>query len=256
MLERALPRDGAGPIVLYEAMRYCVLSGGKRFRPLLCLGASEAVGAPTRQALPTACAIELIHTYSLVHDDLPAMDNADERRGQPTCHRKFGEGNAILVGDALLTLAFELLGRNGTPNSLEIVRTIGQACGTGGLIGGQVLDLQVISQPRIATERALKEIAERKTAALIASSVVAGALAGGGRGLQLKRLQRFGQGIGLAFQLIDDVHDGEGLAQALGAEAAGAEARRLIARALQDVEPFGKRAELLRHLAEWLSSTV
>ena len=254
-LHRALPKAAASPQVVHEAMRYCVFSGGKRFRPLLCLGACEAVGAAPRQALPVACAIELIHTYSLVHDDLPAMDNADERRGQPTCHRKFGEGNAILVGDALLTLAFELLGRNGTSHSLAIVRMIGRSCGTVGLIGGQILDLQAISQPRGSTERTLRDIAQRKTAALITSSVVAGGLAGGAGQSALKRLQRYGQGIGLAFQLIDDVHDHEGLAQAMGADEARAEAHRLIARAVSALEPFGKRAGTLRELAAWLETT-
>src|SRR3989338_7693495 len=136
-LERILPSAQHPPAVIHDAMRYCVFSGGKRFRPLLSLGACEAVGAPARRALPVACAVELIHSYSLVHDDLPAMDNADERRGQASCHRKYGEGNAILVGDALLTLAFECLSRNGMPNALAIIRTIGLASGTTGLIGGQ-----------------------------------------------------------------------------------------------------------------------
>lgn len=255
-LQRVLPKAAASPQVIHEAMRYCVFSGGKRFRPLVCLGACEAVGAPVRRALPVACALELIHTYSLVHDDLPAMDNADERRGQPTCHRKFGEGNAILVGDALLTLAFELLGRNGTPNSLAVIRTVAHSCGTVGLIGGQILDLQVISQAHGSTERALRDIAQRKTAALITASVVAGGLAGGATGATLKPLQRYGQGIGVAFQLIDDVHDREGLAQALGADKARAEAHRLIARAVDTLAPFGKRAEVLRQLATWLLATA
>ncbi len=255
-LERVLPRPTDGPAVIAEAMRYCVLSSGKRFRPLVCLGACEAVGAPARQALPAACAIELIHTYSLVHDDLPAMDNADERRGQPTCHRKFGEGNAILVGDALLTLAFQLLGRNGLPHALPIIQVIGQACGTSGLIGGQVLDLQAISQPHSATERALRDIAQRKTAALITASVVAGALAGGASAAHVKPLQRYGQALGLAFQLIDDLHDREGLAQAMGTTAAQEEARRLIGRAVASLAPFGARAGTLRQLAEWLAATA
>ena len=254
-LARALPKAAQVPQVIHEAMRYCVGSGGKRFRPLLCLGACEAVGSSTRKALSVACALEMVHTYSLVHDDLPAMDNADERRGQPTCHRKFGEGNAILVGDALLTLAFERLSRNGTLNSLAIIRTIGEACGTVGLIGGQVLDLQAISQPRTATERVLRDIAQRKTAALITASVVAGALAGGVASRQLKPLQRYGQDIGLAFQLLDDVHDGDGLAQAVGSDATRSEAARLIARAVDALEPLGKRAGLLRQLAAWLAST-
>ena len=271
-LDRALPKAAAPPQVIHEGMRYCVLSGGKRFRPLLCLAACEAVGSPMRRALTVACALECIHAYSLVHDDLPAMDNADQRRGQPTCHRKFGEGNAILVGDALLTLAFDLLGRDGTPHALSIIRLLGRSCGTLGLIGGQVLDLQAISQPRLATERALRDIAQRKTAALITASVGAGALAGlpaapnrqmkgaaqagGTAAVQLSRLSRYGSDVGLAFQLVDDVHDGEGLAQAMGADQARAEARRLIARAMQGLEPFGKRADLLRQLAAWLASTA
>ena len=254
-LERALPRASQVPQIIHEAMRYCVLSGGKRFRPLLCVGACEAVGAPARQALSVACAIELVHAYSLVHDDLPAMDNADERRGQLTCHRKFGEGNAILVGDALLTRAFELFGRAGTPNALAIVRAVSQACGTDGLIGGQVLDLQVISQPRAVTEQALRTIAERKTAALMTASVVSGALAGGASASQLARLKRYGQAMGLAFQLVDDVHDQDGLAQAMGSEQAVNEARRLIARAVDGLAPFGARAAVLRQLAAWLAST-
>ncbi len=255
-LDRALPKAAAPPQVIHEGMRYCVLSGGKRFRPLLCLAACEAVGSPMRRALAAACALECIHTYSLVHDDLPAMDNADQRRGQPTCHRKFGEGNAILVGDALLTLAFDLLGRDGTPHSLAIIRLLGRSCGTIGLIGGQVLDLQAISQPRLATERALRDIAQRKTAALITASVVAGALVGGAEAVQLSRLSRYGSDVGLAFQLLDDVHDGEGLAQAMGADQARTEAQRLIARAMNGLEPLGKRADLLRQLAAWLAATA
>ncbi len=254
-LERFLPSAAQSPRVVHEAMRYCVFSGGKRFRPLLVLGACRAVGANPRQALSAACAIECIHTYSLVHDDLPAMDNADQRRGMPTCHRKFGEGNAILVGDALLTLGFDLLSRNGTPNALAIIRTLGQTCGTVGLIGGQVLDLQMISHSHTATERILREIAERKTAALITASVVSGALAGNATAGQLKPLERFGQELGLAFQLIDDVHDEEGLATAMGAVAAQAEARRLVERAVKRLEPFGRRADVLRELAAGLAAT-
>jgi geranylgeranyl pyrophosphate synthase len=254
-LARLLPAATRSPSVVHEAMRYCVFSGGKRFRPLLCLGGCEAAGGAAGQALSAACAIELLHTYSLVHDDLPAMDNADERRGKPSCHRRFGEGTAILVGDALLTLAFETLSRDGMPNAMAVIRLLGRACGTGGLIGGQALDLQAVSQPGGPTERALTEIARRKTAALITASVIAGALAGGGGPSSVKRLARYGQGIGLAFQLLDDVHDREGLAQAMGDEAARAQSQRLIARAVAHLEPFGTRADTLRQLAAWLAST-
>ena len=254
-LGRALPSAQQPPAIIHEAMRYCVLSGGKRFRPLLAFGACEAAGAPARRALPVACAVELIHSYSLVHDDLPAMDNADERRGQPSCHRKYGESNAILSGDALLTLAFELLSRNGMPNALAVIRTIGLASGTMGLIGGQGLDLQAISRPHTATEQTLLGIAEQKTAALITASVVAGALAGGASASTVKRLGRYGRDVGLAFQLIDDVHDREGLANAMGPDAARARAQRLIAGAVSSLTLFGKRGDTLRQLAGWLAST-
>ncbi|MGH2668163.1 MAG: polyprenyl synthetase family protein [bacterium] len=265
-LDRLLPGGGRGAAGrIREAMRYCVLSGGKRFRPLLCLGGCDAVGAPARRALPAACAIELMHTYSLVHDDLPAMDDAATRRGRPSCHRKFGEGNAILVGDALLTFAFEFLGRQGTPHALRIINTLGRACGTVGLIGGQALDLEAL-RSQTASAAALREIARRKTAALIAASVTAGALAGlppealakggGADTASLKRLRRYGQDIGLAFQLVDDAHDHDGLARSLGADAAKREAHRLIGRALETLAPFGRRADTLRELAVMLASTV
>ncbi len=248
------PREGT-PRVLHEAMRYCVLNGGKRFRPLVCLGGCEAVGGQVRQALPVACAVELIHSYSLVHDDLPAMDDADQRRGQPSCHRRFGEGAAILVGDALLTRAFEVLSANGTPNTLAILRTIGQASGTTGLIGGQVLDLRLEPRRRKSETRHLEDIARRKTAALITASVVAGGLAGGGRQRALNALRRFGERLGLAFQLKDDLHDGDGLVRAVGREAVEARARRLIDQATQELNPFGQRADVLRALAQWLART-
>ncbi len=255
-LVRFLQCPEGSPPVLEEAMRYCVLGGGKRFRPLLCVGACEAVGGPWRRAVSIACALELIHTYSLVHDDLPAMDNADERRGKPSCHRQYGEGNAILVGDALLTLAFEVLGRNGIPNALAVIRVIGKACGTAGLIGGQVLDLQAIGRTHPATVQTLQDIAQRKTSALLTAGVVAGALAGGATPAQVRGLERYGRDLGLAFQLIDDLHDGEGMAQVMGRPSARTEAERLIARAAKTLEPFGGRAAVLRDLAGWLASTI
>jgi len=254
-LNRILTPDNGAPSILYEAMRYCVLSGGKRFRPLLCLAACEASGSAARKALPVACAVELIHTYSLVHDDLPAMDNADMRRGNPSCHRRYGEANAILVGDALLTLSLEILSRNGIPNSLAIIQTITRAAGTTGLIGGQVLDLQRLSQSRGKMVESLTETAQKKTAALIIASVVSGALAGGASSPQLARLRKFAQNTGLAFQLIDDVHDAEGLAQAMGVDEARLLADQLIDRAVKILKPFGSRAKNLQFLAEWLAST-
>ncbi len=251
-LARALPRATTVPRTVHAAMRYCVLSGGKRFRPLLCLGACEAVGAPVRQALPVAVAIELIHTYSLVHDDLPAMDNATLRRGSPTCHQQFGEGTAILVGDALLTRAFQWLGRNGIPNAQAVFRTLSRACGTDGLIGGQALDLRCKVQGVRCKVQALEEVARRKTAALITASVVTGALAAGASAGQRARLTRYGRAIGLAFQLVDDVQDGDGLATVLGPAAVQAQAQRLIAQAVKTLAPFGARAQTLQQLADQL----
>ena len=254
-LERLLRAAGRSPAALHEAMRYCVLSGGKRFRPLLVLGACEASGKPAYRAMAAACAVELIHTYSLVHDDLPAMDNADTRRGRPSCHRQFGEANAVLAGDALLTLAFDILARGHTPGALAVLRVLSRASGTDGLIGGQVLDLEAAREVVPATAAQLTEIARRKTGALIAASVEAGALAGGAAATQRQRLRRYGRNVGLAFQLFDDVHDEEGLARALGPEAAREQGRRLIRRAVGALEPFGSRAETLQQLAEWLGRT-
>ncbi len=254
-LQQVLTTLTVGPQRLHEAIQYCVFPGGKRFRPLLCLAGARAGGGQPRHALPVACALELIHTYSLVHDDLPAMDNAQERRGRPACHRQFGEGHAVLIGDALLTAAFELLSRFESPNSLRIVRTISAACGTQGLIGGQVLDLEIASRPQIAGEPALREIAQRKTGALIMASVVAGGLAAGGTPSQITRLRRYGEAIGLAFQLIDDVHDQDGLARVMGIDAAQAAAHRLITDGVRLLKPFGAHADWLQELARGLMST-
>ncbi|MBI2885217.1 MAG: polyprenyl synthetase family protein [Candidatus Omnitrophica bacterium] len=264
LAEALKPRDGA-PVMLYEAMAYCVSGGGKRFRPLLCLGGSLAVGGSPAQTLPVACAIELIHTYSLVHDDLPAMDNADERRGRPACHKRFGEAEAILVGDALLTRSFELLASSRLPNAPAVLRALGRASGTEGLIGGQVLDLahsrqhtparRIVLAPGRAAHRAKKieEIAKRKTGALIRASVVAGGLAGGADRAALNRLSRYGERLGLAFQLVDDLHDRDGAVAVVGEQRVRQRAERCIAQAMQQVEPWGRRAWLLTALAEWLT---
>jgi geranylgeranyl diphosphate synthase type II len=266
LIDRALAKSlkpvAGSPRILSEAMWYCVASGGKRFRPLLCLGACEASGGDVRQALPAACAIELIHTYSLVHDDLPAMDNADERRGRPSCHRQFGEATAILVGDALLTRAFELLSSNGVPNTLAILRTLGQASGTTGLIGGQVLDLQVHGQqaqsighsPQSIAKK-FEEIARRKTAALITASVVVGGLSGGASPNALVWLRRYGRNLGLAFQLMDDLQDQDGLVKMHGPDAVHQRAILLIDHAKDALVPFKTRGWMLRELADWLANS-
>lgn len=256
-LTRALPHSSRTPSVIHKAMRYCVFSGGKRFRPLLCLGGCEAVGGDIAQALDVACAVECIHTYSLVHDDLPAMDDAAVRRGRPSCHRAFGEATAILVGDALLTLAFAQLARNGTSNALAIIRTLSEASGTAGLVGGQVLDLAMTSRQKHRNTAPgaaqLRAIARRKTGALMTASVVSGGLAGEGHPEAIRRLSRYGQQVGLAFQLLDDAQDHDGLATRLGMNETRQEAGRLLRGALRSLAPFGQRGKTLRHLAEWLA---
>ena len=236
-------------------MRYCVLSAGKRFRPLLCIGGCEAAGGTGKRALPVACAVELVHAYSLVHDDLPAMDNADQRRGRPSCHRRFGEANAILVGDALLTRAFELLGDPALANAVPILRELGRSAGATGLVGGQVLDLEFGVRGSGFAIRRLEEIARKKTAALITASVVSGGLAAGAQASPLRSLRRYGAAIGLAFQMIDDVHDRDGLARSIPPERVRQRALRLIDAAKRAVRPFGIRAATLLELADWLAST-
>ena len=255
-LQRVVARVAESPAPLGEAMRDCLWPGGKRFRPLLCLGAAHAVGGSPRRAVAVAAALELLHTYSLVHDDLPAMDNADRRRGKPSCHRRFGQGSAILVGDALLTLAMDTLSCSRLPRALEMLRVITRACGADGLIGGQVLDLQLLRRPRPATENTLRAIAQRKTAALITASVEAGALAGNASREDIKRLQRYGSGVGLAFQIIDDLHDHDGLAQVMGERQVRSEVERLVAAAMRALDPFGSKADGLRELAARLASSA
>jgi len=255
-LRCALRLPAGTPPVLDEAMRYCVFSEGKRFRPLLCIGAAEAVGGSASQALGVACAVELMHTYSLVHDDLPAMDDADQRRGRPSCHRRFDEATAILAGDALLTRAFEWLSRPGIVNALAILRELGRAAGTAGLVGGQALDLEFGVRSSEFGVNELEEIARRKTAALITVSVVCGGLAAGGGPAAIHALRRYGESVGLAFQLIDDLHDRDGLAGLSPAETVRRKALGLIDEARRSVRPFGARARTLLDLAAWLASTV
>ena len=254
-LRRALRLPAGSPAVLEQAMRYCVLSAGKRFRPLLCIGGCEAAGGTGKRALPVACAVELVHAYSLVHDDLPAMDNADRRRGRPSCHRRFGEANAILVGDALLTRAFELLGSPTLANAVPILRVLGRSAGATGLVGGQVLDLECGLGPSAGGLKKLEEIARKKTAALITASVVSGGLAAGAHASTLRSLRRYGAAIGLAFQMIDDVHDRDGLARSISPDRVRQRALRLIDGARRAVRPFGARAKTLMELADWLAST-
>ena len=234
-------------------MRYAVLSGGKRIRPILTLAACEAVGGREKDAMPAACAIELIHSYSLIHDDLPCMDDDDIRRGKPSCHKKFGEALALLAGDALLTLAFQVLSSADPKNSkghLEITRGIAEATGGSGMIGGQVVDIE--TQGKEIELPTLEYINTHKTGALIAVSLRSGALAGGGTTHQVRALTRYGQYAGLLFQIVDDILDGEGYAKSIGIPEAREEAKRLCGRAKDTLKIFGKKGEPLARIADFV----
>jgi geranylgeranyl diphosphate synthase type II len=235
-LERWLPMAPAAPAGVCEPMRYSVFAGGKRLRPILVLAAAEAAGARTglsegdaqALALPAACAVELIHTYSLVHDDLPAMDNDTLRRGRPTAHVVFGEGMAILSGDGLLTEAFALLAREPAgplavpthelaARKLHTIRVIAEAAGPIGMVGGQAIDLQAAIEDVMPLDAsALQAMHKRKTGALIRGSASAGAIMAGATGALLDAVERYAEHLGLAFQIVDDILDVEGVSADLG----------------------------------------
>ena len=226
-LYRYLPEDGI-PTEIYKAVRYSVFNGGKRIRPILCLAAAEAVGGDLVPAMPVACALELIHTYSLIHDDLPSMDNDDFRRGKPTCHKVFGENIAILAGDALLTEAFSLLSRAekvmfSAERRLAIIQEIADAAGIGGMVGGQALD--VISEKSGADQKILQEIHRRKTAALIGAAVKSGAMIFNAGKDKIQSLTEYGMNVGQAFQIADDILNVEGDSELMG-KGTGSDAAR------------------------------
>jgi len=272
-LDRYLPKESAWPERVHAAMRYSIFAGGKRIRPLLGLAAAHAIdGAPGRErVLPFACAVELIHTFSLIHDDLPSMDDDDLRRGRPTCHKAFDEATAILAGDALQTLAFEIVAsdQGGAERSglvLEALALLARACGTAGLIGGQMDDLKYEGIP--ATPEDLERIHRTKTGALIVATVVGGGLLAGASPGKVAALRGFAEPIGLAFQIVDDILDVSGDALALGKtpgkdvrsskatwvalhglEASRRRASELHAQAVEALHSFGPEASLLRDLA-------
>ncbi len=223
-LAAGLPTESPGR--LGEAIRYAVLGGGKRIRPCLVYLAAEAAGASVDAADSTACAVEMIHAYSLVHDDLPAMDDDDLRRGQPTCHIQFDEATAILAGDALQARAFEIVAQDpllDAQQKLSIVLRLAAACGAEGMVAGQVIDLD--SENRQIDVATLTEMHRKKTGALIAASVVCGGICGGADQAFLEAMDRFGYAIGLAFQIRDDILDESGVTEQLG-KTAGADSRR------------------------------
>lgn len=217
-LDRLLPAEAEAPEIIHQAMRYSIFAGGKRLRPILAIATGEVFGADEAELLPAACALEMIHTYSLIHDDLPAMDDDDLRRGMPTCHVKFGEAMAILAGDALLTQAFLTLANSQSSNLQRKVRTISEvaqaAATTRALIGGQVLDIQ--SEGKQITGEQLEAIHRAKTGALIRCSVRIGAIIGGASESELSALTEYGEKAGLAFQVADDLLDETATSEELG----------------------------------------
>ncbi len=260
---------------LVEAMKYSLMAGGKRIRPVLCLAACEAVGGESRQALTAACALELIHTYSLIHDDLPAMDDDELRRGKATCHIAYDEATAILAGDALLTLAFEVLSsvdsNDGYPADqwMQVIRLISGAAGYQGMIQGQMLD--IASEGKALDADELETMHRLKTGALIEASLAAGAVLGGADSRQAELLRDYGRKIGLAFQVTDDLLNVEGNPELMG-KAVGTDSERdkstypsvmgvektrefskkLIQEALQTLETFDKQADPLRAIARYI----
>jgi geranylgeranyl diphosphate synthase, type II len=271
-LERLMPPEDRLPCSIHRAMRYSVFAGGKRIRPVLCIETARLFSDNPGNAVQIGCALEFIHTYSLIHDDLPALDNDDLRRGKPTNHKVFGEAIAILAGDALLTLAFQtLVSASVEPDRrLKILATVASAAGTDrGMIGGQVADIEAERKPVDGV--GLEYIHRSKTAALIRASVAAGALAGGAAQDDVERLNSFGEHIGWAFQVVDDLLDVEESSAALGKTAGkdqaqqkatypalyGMEKSRTIAaeleaKALGELDVYGERGGRLRQVGEFL----
>ncbi len=271
-LEVALPQQDGPETRVVEAMRYSLFAGGKRLRPILCLAASEAVGGDLKAAMPAGCALEMIHTYSLIHDDLPAMDDDNLRRGKLTNHKVFGEAIAILAGDGLLTEAFVLLSDYNSllpERAVQVIGVIAEAASYRGMVGGQVVD--ILSQNKRADLEIVQQMHSRKTAALIAAATESGALAGKGSEAQVAALARYGRAIGLAFQIADDILDIEGDTELLGKTTGADEARgkvtypaavglersrqaanEMVNDALAALEGFDDRANPLRSLANYI----
>ncbi len=271
-LDRFLPKESVKPATIHKAMRYSLFAGGKRLRPVLTIAAAEACGGKAADALQAACAVECIHTYSLIHDDLPCMDDDDLRRGRPTNHKVFGEGIAVLAGDALLTIAFEILAKTKSTrryNAASQVAELAHAAGSRWLVGGQVADLEGEGRPLTAAE--LEYIHRCKTAALLTASIRLGAMSANATEAQLKALTTFGQSVGLAFQVIDDILDVTQSSEKLG-KTAGKDinaqkatypaihgldksrqtARRLTEKARSALSIFKSKGARLQELADYL----
>ena len=274
-LKGFLPESEGHSVDVVKAMRYSLFAGGKRLRPILCIAGAEAVGGDAQSVLPVACALEMIHTYSLIHDDLPVMDNDDLRRGKPTNHRVFGEAVALLAGDGLLTKAFHVMTHPDPENRVNpgaLVRVIGliaTAAGYEGMVGGQVVDIQ--SEGKAVDPSVVEFIHTHKTGALIAASVCSGGILGGAEEDQMKALTSYGEDIGLAFQVADDILNVEGSSQEMG-KRVGSDAEQgkvtypevfglekskeiqsaLVDRAIESLKSFEDRADPLRHIARYI----
>jgi geranylgeranyl diphosphate synthase type II len=271
-LERSLPISK--PEKIYEAMRYSLLAGGKRLRPILCLATCELTGGTIEMAMPTACALEMIHTMSLIHDDLPAMDNDDYRRGKLTNHKVFGEDIAILAGDGLLAYAFEYVAAQTQTvppqRVVEVIARLGRTVGAAGLVGGQVLDLESEGKPDISVDT-LTFIHTHKTGALLETSVVSGAILAGASAQEIQRLSKYAQNIGLAFQIVDDILDITATQEELGKtagkdlqaqkatypslwgiEESRQQAQQLVDAAIAELASYGEGADPLRAIANYI----
>ncbi|MGC2551429.1 MAG: polyprenyl synthetase family protein [Candidatus Sulfotelmatobacter sp.] len=272
-LDRLIPLETQDPVSIHKAMRHSVFAGGKRLRPVLCMEAGRMIAGLLPEKIEAlGAALEMLHTYSLIHDDLPALDNDDLRRGRPTCHKVFGDAIAILAGDALQTQAYEVLSRLECPAEarVRIIEEIAHGTGTlNGMIGGQVVDLE--AEHMQPTAEMLEYIHRAKTAALITASLVSGGIYAGAKDRDVKKLRAFGQSIGLAFQIVDDVLDvtqsSEQLGKTAGKDTAAQKATypalfgieesvrkadALVASALAELDGFGERAENLKELAQYL----
>ncbi|MEM1441552.1 MAG: polyprenyl synthetase family protein [Verrucomicrobiota bacterium] len=269
-----LPRTTVRPATVHEAMRYSLFAGGKRLRPILTLAAAEACGGDYKNALAPAAAVECLHTYTLIHDDLPCMDDDDLRRGMPTCHVKYGDGVAVLAGDALLTIAFEILAKTPPTKRYDVgayVTELAVASGSRHLIGGQILDLEGEGSDVLLTPAQLKFIHQSKTAALLTASIRLGGMTANATPAKLEALTVYGQSLGLAFQVIDDILDVTQTSEKLGKSAgkdeatnkstypalfglekSRKEAARLTKKAHEALKPFGKNAKRLLEIADYL----
>ena len=248
-LERALdgflPKPSQNLAQIHEAMRYSVLNGGKRIRPLLCLAVCDTLGGDEKEAMIPACAVELIHSYSLIHDDLPCLDNDEFRRGQLTCHKKFGEAIALLAGDALLTLSFQVVGQLKNSQKVHrISKELSQAAGTFGMVGGQVMDI-LLDKGEIDLPT-LDAIHIQKTGQLIKTSCLAGAIIAGAKPEVEKHILRFGEYLGFAFQIVDDILDGDGYLRFMSAHEARVKVREIIAKAKKELKSFKNNLHLMR----------